>query len=201
MGAADLDDVFPFIGLRRNRIVQRLHRGDQPLLHIDRRRDAHGRRERIVRRLRHVDVVVRMDRRVASKRSAGELAAPIGDHFVDVHVELGAAASHPDMQRKHVVMLTRQDLVTGLNDQLRALIVEALAVMVRDGGGLLQNRVGRDHLARNQVLADAEMLKRALGLGAPQLVGRNSDLAEAVGFDANVAHGSLLRSQILLMSR
>src|SRR5271166_137140 len=108
-----------------------------------------------------------MDRRVASKGSASELAAPIGDHFVDVHVELGAAASHPYMQRKHVVMLTRQDLVTGLNDQLVALIVQPLAIMVRDGGGLLQGGVGRDHLARNQVLADAKMLKRALGLSAP----------------------------------
>ena len=108
-----------------------------------------------------------MDRRVASKGSASELGAPIGDHFVDVHVELGAAARHPDVQGKHVVMLACQDLVTDLNDQLVALIVQPLAVMVRDGGGLLQCGVGRDHLAGNQVLADAEMLKRALGLGAP----------------------------------
>jgi hypothetical protein len=47
------------------------------------------------------------------------------------------------MQWKHVVMLTRQDLVTRLHDQPVALIVEPLAVMVRDGGRLLQNRVGR----------------------------------------------------------
>ena len=136
-------------------------------------------------------MVVRVDRRVASEGSAGELAAPIGDHFVDVHVELSAAARHPYVQGKHVLVLTRQDLVTGLNDQPAALIVEPLAEVVRDGGGLLQNRVCRDHLAGNQVFADAEMLKRPLGLSAPQLVGRNPDLAEAVGFDANVAHDPL----------
>ena len=90
-----------------------------------------------------------MNRRVAAERSASELAAPVGDHFVDVHVELGAAARHPDMQGKHVVMLAGEDFVAGLNDQLVALIVEPLAVVVRDGGGFLQDRVGRDHFAGN----------------------------------------------------
>src|SRR5260370_40715138 len=112
-----------------------------------------------------------MDRRVASKGSPCKLATAVGDHFVDVHVELGAAARHPDMQRKHVVMLAGEDLVTGLNDQLTALIVKPLAVAVGDGGGFLQSGVGGDHFARNQVLTDAEMLERALGLGAPELVG------------------------------
>jgi hypothetical protein len=59
-----------------------------------------------------------MDRRLAAERRAGELAAAVGDHLVDVHVELGAAAGHPDMQRKHVVMLAGEDFVAGLNDQL-----------------------------------------------------------------------------------
>ena len=60
--------------------------------------------------------------------------------------------------------------------------------MVGDGGGPLQDRVGSDHLARDQVLADAEVLKRALGLRAPELVGRHLDLAEAVGFRTNSCH-------------
>ena len=72
----------------------------------------------VVRRLRHVDVIVGMNRRLAAERRAGELAAAVGDHLVDVHVELGAAAGHPDMQRKHVVMLAGQDFVADLHDQL-----------------------------------------------------------------------------------
>ena len=35
VGAADLDDVVPFVRLGGDRVVQRLHRGDQPLLHAD----------------------------------------------------------------------------------------------------------------------------------------------------------------------
>ena len=117
-------------------------------------------------------MIVGMNRRVAPKRRAGELAASVGDHFVDVHVELGAAARHPDMQGKHVVMLAGEDFVAGLHDQFVALIVKPFAVVVGDGGGLLQGRVGGDHLARNQILADAEVFERALGLSAPQLVCR-----------------------------
>src|SRR5215469_793978 len=108
---------------------------------------------------------------VTSKWSARELTTPIGDYFVDVHVELSAASGHPDMKGKHVVMLAGKDLVAGLNDQLVALIVKPLAVVVRNGSCFLQGGVGRDHLARNQVLANAEMFKRTLGLSAPELVG------------------------------
>ena len=54
--------------------------------------------------------------------------------------------------------------------------------MVGVGRRLLQDGVGGDHLARDQVLADAEMLERALRLRAPELVGGNFDLAKAIGF-------------------
>src|ERR1700683_5843408 len=82
-----------------------------------------------------------MNRSVAAERGPCELAATVGDHFVYVHVELGAAAGHPDMQRKHVVVLAGEDFVAGLSDQFVSLIVKALARVVRDGGGLLQDCV------------------------------------------------------------
>jgi hypothetical protein len=100
-----------------------------------------------------------MNRRFARQRCARKLTAAVGDHFVDVHVELSAATRHPYVQRKHVVMLASEYLVTGGYDQLVPLFVEPLARMVRVCGGFLQNGVGGDHLARNQVLADTEMFK------------------------------------------
>src|ERR1700692_3194748 len=96
------------------------------------------------------------------------------------------------MRGKHVVSLAGEDLVACMNDQLAALIVEPLAVAVGDGGGFLQGGVGRDHFAGNQVLADAEMLERTLGLGAPELVGRHFNDAEAVSLFSHTGHGSLL---------
>jgi hypothetical protein len=56
-------------------------------------------------------------------------------------------------------MLVCQDFVANLNDQFVALIVEPLAVVVGEGGGLFQSRIGGDHLAGYQILSDAEMLK------------------------------------------
>ena len=70
-------------------------------------------------------------------------------------------------------MLAGEDLVADLDDQPVGLVVEPLAGMVRVGGRFLQDGVGGDHLARHQIRADAEMLERALGLRAPQLVGGN----------------------------
>jgi len=57
-----------------------------------------------------------MKRPVAPERGTGELATSVGDHLVDVHVELGATARHPDVQGKHVMMLAVQDFVAGLHD-------------------------------------------------------------------------------------
>ncbi len=82
------------------------------------------------------------------------------------------------MQREHVMMLADQYLVTGINNQLVALFIQPLADMVRVGGCFLQNCVGGNHLARNEVLADAEVLERALGLGAPEPIGWDFDFAE-----------------------
>src|SRR5882724_1975443 len=72
-------------------------------------------------------MVVGMNRSLAAEWCARELAAAVGDHFVHIHVELSAAAGHPHMQRKHVVMLTVQNFVASLYDQLVLLIAETLA--------------------------------------------------------------------------
>ena len=52
--------------------------------------------------------------------------------------------------------------------------------MVRIGRSFLENRVCGNHLTRNEILADAEVLKRALGLSAPEPVGRDFNFAERV---------------------
>src|SRR5580692_10517339 len=133
-----------------------------------------------------------MDRRVASELRAGELATAVGDHLVDVHVELGSAARHPDMQREHVAMLAGQDLVASSNDQFVALIVKPFAVVVCDSCSLLQGRVCGYHFPRNQILPDAKMFKRTLGLSAPELVSGDIDDTEAVTLFPYIVHGFLL---------
>ena len=147
--AADLDDVLPLLNLRSDCSVQRLDRRNKPLLYIDRRSNAHCGGKRVVRRLGHVDVIIGMNRGLAPERRARDLAATVGDHLIDVHVELRAAAGHPNVQREHVLMLAGENLVADLNDQLVALVVEPLAGMVGIGGGFLQGSVCGNHLPRD----------------------------------------------------
>jgi hypothetical protein len=94
--------------------------------------------------------------RLAGQWRAGQLATTIGDHLVDIHVELRAATGHPYVQREHVLMLPSEDLITDLNDQLVAPVIEAFASMVCIGRGLLQNGVRGDHLARDKIPANTE---------------------------------------------
>ena len=77
MGAADLDDVGE--GLRllaRAPSCRWRERRQQAAVDLARRRDVHGGRKRIVRRLAQIDVVVRMDRRLSRRacRRARSLA-------------------------------------------------------------------------------------------------------------------------------
>jgi len=71
------------------------------------------------------------------------------------------------MKGKHLVMLAGENLVANLKDQLVSRVIEPLSGVVGGGSRLFERRIGRDHLARNQIVPDAEMLERALGLCAP----------------------------------
>src|SRR5260370_37732607 len=123
-----------------------------------------------------------MNRRFAPERCAGESAAAFGDSLVQVHVEWRATSCHPNMEGKHVLMASCEDLITGLNDQLVALVVEPPAGMIGISGSFLQNGVRADHLAWDQILPDAEMFKRSLGLRSPQLVAWHIHFTEAISF-------------------
>src|SRR5262249_11676774 len=81
-----------------------------------------------------------------------------------------------------------EDFVASLSDQSVPLIVESLAGIVGCGCGLLQNGIGSDHLARHQILADAEMLERTLRLSTPELVRRDFNHTEAICFLSYVGH-------------
>src|SRR5262245_63264542 len=100
-----------------------------------------------------------MNRRLTPERRTGELTAAVGDDLVDVHVELGAAARHPNVQGKHVVMLPGENFVARLNDQSMALIVEPFSGVVGSGGGFLQGGLGSVNFARDLFPADAVIIE------------------------------------------
>src|SRR5258706_12463229 len=93
---------------------------------------------------------------LAAERCAGKLAAAVRNDLVDVHVELGAAARHPNMQRKHVAMAASEYFVTDARDQRVNLIGQPAISVVRGGSRTFYHRVGSDHFAEAQVPAEAE---------------------------------------------
>jgi hypothetical protein len=86
----------------------------------------------------------------------------------------------------------REDLVAGLIDQPVDFVGQLAyrAVCVR--GRLFEDGVGRDHLARHEIFADAEVLEHTLGLSASELVGLDLDLAKAVDLGSRRLHGRIL---------
>ena len=89
MRAAGLDDGCELRSLLVERIGELLHLGNQQT-ELNGGCDADGGRKDIVRRLRHVDVIVRMDRLVLADLSAQCAVRDVRDHLVAVHVERGA---------------------------------------------------------------------------------------------------------------
>ncbi len=105
-----------------NRVVHRLDGGNQGVLHPLRGRDVHGGGERIVGGLRHVDVVIGMNRLLRSQFAARQFDGAVGDDLVDVHVGLRATAGLPDAQRELFVEFAGYDFVGGLDDQFGLVI-------------------------------------------------------------------------------
>src|SRR5438105_14283828 len=111
-----------------------------------------------------------MDRSLASKRRARELATPIRNDFVYVHVELRSTSRHPHVQWKHVLVLSGQKFVASLDDESVSLVVEPLPGTVGLSGAFFQRRICCDHLPRDQIFSNTEVLERALRLRAPQAI-------------------------------
>ena len=84
--------------------------------------DVHSSRKGVVGRLRHVDVVVWMDRLLAAQHAAGKFDRAIRDHFVGVHVGLSAAPGLPNAQREVFVKFARDNFITSLDDQLQLVV-------------------------------------------------------------------------------
>ena len=190
VGAADLDDVGPGLGLGLQRDVQVLQRGQEVVDDLFGAGDVHGRGIGVVGRLAHVDVVVGVDRRLGAHLAAQHLDGAVTDDLVGIHVRLGARAGLPDHQREMVVQLAVDDLVGRVDDRVADGGVELAQRHVGLGGGALDDAQGADDGQRLLLPADLEVAEAALGLSPPVAVRSDLDGAEGVGFGAEAGHRS-----------
>ena len=74
MGPTDLDHVVEFVRFRGQRVAEFLQGRDETILELLRGADVNGRRDHVVARLPHVDVIVRVNQFARADRFAGQLA-------------------------------------------------------------------------------------------------------------------------------
>ena len=180
MRPPDLDHVVPFVRLRLDRDRQRLRVRQQALLQFQHRGNVHRGREGVVRRLAHIDVVVRMHGRLAADLPPEQLDGPVRQHLVDVHVRLCAGTGLPDIERKMLVQLARDRLVGGAHDRVGLPLREPPGRGVDQRRRLLDIAIGVIDALRHAIVADREMHEAALSLRAPVAIGRHLDFAHRV---------------------
>ena len=177
------------VALGAERRHQLLQLGDQLVVaqderHLDRRRI------RVVRRLRHVQVVVRLDDLVLALLAPGQLERDVGHHLVGVHVGGGAGAALVPVHLELVVVLP-------LHHARRAAfsIAASTSWLHRADVGVGPRRRelhDRPRLDEARVVADRdardlEVLERACRLHAVIGVRRDRLLAEQVALHARRA--------------
>ena len=183
--APDLDQRAERVALLSQRVAQRLHRRQEIVLDRARGGDVHGGGKHVVRRLAHVDVVVRVHEALLAALAAEQLGGAVGEHFVDVHVALRTGAGLPHGERELGIVLARDDFGRGALDRVRFLGVEESERVIGLGSRLLHRRERVDHGERHALGRNAEEAPAALGLRAPQPLGGDLDRPEAVLLDGH----------------
>ena len=197
MRAPDLRHLGVLHLLVVQRISQRADRGDESVHDLLDGGDVHGGREGVVGRLRHVDVVVGVDRLLGPHDTTGQLDGPVRDHLVGVHVGLGAAPGLPDAQREVVIELTFGYLGRRLLDEDGQLVTELAQVAVHLGRGTLEDAEGPDDRLGHGLGADVEVMQRALCLCPPIPVRRDLYLSHAVALHPGRHAGSLRPARLV----
>ena len=179
--ASQVERVAGLVRLRSQRSLEHLDVLEQ-LAAEDVRGKCERGRVHVVRRLRAVDVVVRVHAVVAAARAAEQLVRAIGDDLVRVHVDGRAAAAVDDVDRELFEVEPRRDLARRHHDRRRDLGGQLARREVRPGCGRLDVGEGCDELSPvgHGDAGDAEVRDRAHGVRAVEGAQRHLDRAERI---------------------
>src|SRR4051812_6854931 len=181
MRAAGLDDVVEFAPLRGERDAKRFERGEESV-ELRETRETNVGWNRVVRALRHVDVIVRMHRLVLAALSAEQLVRAIGEHLVYVHVVRRTGSGLIWIDDKLIHVLSVQHLVRRGDDRVREPGVETTGFLVRERRRFLDPDLCDHERSEWLEAADWEVLNRAERLHAIECVGGYVEGAEGIFF-------------------
>src|SRR5215468_12230018 len=129
-----------------------------------------------------------MHEALLATRASEQLRGAVAEHFVEIHVRLSAGARLPHAERKFAVVLSRERFVRRRDDGVCLLRIERAQREIDLGRASLDDQQRANELWRHLLGGDAEVSERALRLGAPEVLGRHFDRAEAVALDARGGH-------------
>src|SRR5438034_1920272 len=107
-------------------------------------REAHRRRGRVIRRLRHVHVVVRVHVLVRPQTAAENLVRAIGENLVHVHVKRHASTRVEYIDNELIHVLSGEHLIARREDRVLPPLVETPCLSVRERSGPLDPNEGSD---------------------------------------------------------
>ena len=90
MRASNFDNVLELIGLGVQCSIQRFQGGNEVLGDLHDSGNVHHSGERVIRRLRHVDMVIGVNGVLGAQLATQKGDGAVGDDFINIHVELGA---------------------------------------------------------------------------------------------------------------
>ncbi len=120
----------------------------------------------------------------AAERLAEQLAGPVGDHLVGVHVGAGPGAGLEDVEREVVVEIADDHLFGGIHDRQRDPLVDQAELAVDLGGMFLDHAESAQKGSGEADPGNREVVAGPCGLGPVQGFGGHGHCAHGVLFDA-----------------
>ncbi len=167
MRAADLHDIDKFARFGVESVAQVTQGRQQRTCDGTCRSNMHCRRKNIVRRLAHVDIIVRMHQPFFAPHAAHEFRCAIGDHFIHVHIGLRTGAGLPYRQGKFVIVQSCNHFIGTLHDGTRLVAIKLLQILVDHRTGALDHRQCNDQFMRHALGRNMKMKQRTLRLRTP----------------------------------
>ena len=184
MRARHLQDVLVLLRLLfqfRRQIVERRRQ----LVSLVRQTDLDRRRKSVVRRLRHIGMIVRRDDVIAALRLAEDLECAVRQDLVHVHVDRCARAALNRVDGELVDEFAVDDLLRRLDERVADALFEAPCLHVRLRRRLLHLRERLDEVDVEPTARDAEILYGTQRLHAVIRLIRHLKFAEKIMFLAH----------------
>ena len=145
-----------FLELRR----ETLERGEE-VVALFREADLDARGEGVIRRLRHIRVIVRRDDVVAPLRLAAQLERAVAEHLVHIHIDRRARAALNRVHGELIDQSALDDLIRRLHEHITDLTPQTSRIHVCERRRLLHLCKGDDKVGVELLPRDVEVLHRA----------------------------------------